>query len=130
MTLTQWSKFLLKQVLPLTVMVITSTWTIVEIVKSLRFRKQINSQRSEKSVQCFGVTIGVIVLFIVTNAPLAFFVFDTSINGARFKPSFTETVRLLLCRKKKRQGYVTTMTSLQDRSIADEKNKEVTCDMT
>ncbi|ELT98413.1 hypothetical protein CAPTEDRAFT_203673 [Capitella teleta] len=96
LTITQWSKFLLKQILPLTVMVVTSTWTIVQILKSLRFRKQVNSQKSEKKIQCFGVTIGVIVLFIVTNAPLAFYIFDTSINGQDFTPSYSFSVFLLI----------------------------------
>ncbi|ELT88863.1 hypothetical protein CAPTEDRAFT_190675 [Capitella teleta] len=78
----QYSKFILKQVIPLVVMSVTGTWTVVMIFKSRRFQKQANIQKTGNNLQCFGVTIGVIVLFIVTNITQAIFALDTSINGS------------------------------------------------
>ncbi|ELT88864.1 hypothetical protein CAPTEDRAFT_190676 [Capitella teleta] len=78
----QYSKFILKQVIPLVVMSVTGTWTVVIIFKSRRFQKQANIQKTGNNLQCFGVTIGVIVLFIVTNITQAIFALDTSINGS------------------------------------------------
>ncbi|ELT89096.1 hypothetical protein CAPTEDRAFT_194585 [Capitella teleta] len=73
----QYSKFILKQVIPLVVMSVTGTWTVVMIFKSRRFQKQANIQKTGNNLQCFGVTIGVIVLFIVTNITQAIFALDT-----------------------------------------------------
>jgi hypothetical protein len=70
----QYGSFILKQVVPLGVLILTNTMTIWEIFKSMKFRKQMSSSKG-KEVQCLGITVGVIVLFIVTNTPTAIFVF-------------------------------------------------------
>ncbi|ELU07238.1 hypothetical protein CAPTEDRAFT_190162 [Capitella teleta] len=92
----QYSKFALKQITPLVVMVVTGSWTIVVISKSRRFQKEANVQRKDNKLQCFGVTIGVIVLFILTNTPLALYALDASINGHKSSTTDTFHVSILL----------------------------------
>ncbi|ELU01013.1 hypothetical protein CAPTEDRAFT_195566 [Capitella teleta] len=77
-------KFLLYQVIPLLLMSTTNILTIREIVKGIKFRKSSTNNSGKNRVQCLGVTLVVITVFIVTNCPSAAFTLSTLI-GAKLK---------------------------------------------
>lgn len=84
---TSYGRLILKQVVPLTLLIFTSIRTMNDIIKSLRFRNQ-NSKNTRKDVPCLGMTMGVISVFVFTNIPLVVYSLNISINGPYRNASF------------------------------------------
>ena len=88
---TSYGKFILRQVIPLFLMIFTSSWTMKCIIRSMRFRQRSASATKKQNVPCLGLTLVVIAVFMVTNFPLALYALDQSINGIRPPPTSLTT---------------------------------------
>ncbi|ELU13643.1 hypothetical protein CAPTEDRAFT_204089 [Capitella teleta] len=94
-TIIMYLKFLLHQMLPLLLMSTTNILTIREIVKGIKFRKSSTNNSGKNRVQCLGVTLGVITVFIVTNCPSAAFTLSTLIGAGLKRGSALHLLELL-----------------------------------
>ncbi|ELT98586.1 hypothetical protein CAPTEDRAFT_218290 [Capitella teleta] len=75
-------KLLFQQLVPLALMFTTNIWTINEIIKGIKFRRN-NTSGKQQKVQCLGVTLGVITVFILTNSPAIFNSLSNVIDPSR-----------------------------------------------
>ncbi|ELU09656.1 hypothetical protein CAPTEDRAFT_199221 [Capitella teleta] len=75
------TKFIIQQAIPLTMMCITNTWTIQQVIKGNRFRRSTsNSKDQSGGVQCLGMTLGITAYFLLTHTSAAFYALNQAIN--------------------------------------------------
>ncbi|ELU03764.1 hypothetical protein CAPTEDRAFT_192332 [Capitella teleta] len=94
--ITMYMRLILQQGIPLTMMVITNSWTIYEITKSIKFRKQNSDQGGQQGVQCLGMTLGVTIVFVITQIPATSYSLSVVINGTSVATSEAQGVAIVL----------------------------------
>lgn len=80
-------KFALKQVIPLSLMIATNSLTLKELALNRKFRNETAGGKTLNNIQCLRITVGVIVIFVVTNIPRSVYLFNVAINGLPSNPS-------------------------------------------
>ncbi|ELU17944.1 hypothetical protein CAPTEDRAFT_185997 [Capitella teleta] len=88
-TIASYLKVFHRQILPLVLMLITNIWTILLIVKAMKFRQSSTTSGGKQKVQCLGVTYGVITVFVVTNSPAAVNALSDIIDSNRRRVNIT-----------------------------------------
>ncbi|ELT90744.1 hypothetical protein CAPTEDRAFT_208567, partial [Capitella teleta] len=85
-----YAEFLLRFALPLLLMAVTNTWTLAAIWRSDRFRKKIdNSAKSAlKAPRCLSITVGLVVIFFVTQLLRAALLVDGMIFSYQHRGTF------------------------------------------
>ncbi|ELT91579.1 hypothetical protein CAPTEDRAFT_204481 [Capitella teleta] len=88
----RYSEFLLRFAIPIAFMTVTNTWTISIIRKSDQFRRRINkdARHTVKTPKCLTLTVGIVIIFFITQLPLAVFQLDAIVfyNDHRFTVGF------------------------------------------
>lgn len=87
-------KFAIKQIIPLSMMIVTNTLTLKELANNQKFRSKSAQGHAKTDVACLGITVGVIVVFILTNIPKAYYTFHATINDYPDKISITTGIIL------------------------------------
>ncbi|ELT94908.1 hypothetical protein CAPTEDRAFT_192186 [Capitella teleta] len=79
--LCRYVEFFFRFAIPLSAMIVANTWTMVIIRKSDQFRKGMDreARSAMKTPKCLTMTIGLVIIFIVTQMPKAAFLLDTMI---------------------------------------------------
>ena len=82
--------FIFGLLMPLLVMMVTSTITLYKLSQSRHFRSTITSQETTKhgSNLCYGITIGVIFAFIITQTPETVLLFMAMLHLMKMKGNF------------------------------------------
>ncbi|ELU14878.1 hypothetical protein CAPTEDRAFT_212625 [Capitella teleta] len=85
-------EFVFRFAIPLTVMMVSNTWTMSIIRKSDKFRRGLDTKTrcAVKTPKCLTMTVGLVIIFFMTNLPKAAFLFDSMIffNKHRFTIAF------------------------------------------
>ncbi|ELU17783.1 hypothetical protein CAPTEDRAFT_212141 [Capitella teleta] len=91
-------EFLFRFAVPFAVMMVSNTWTMSIIRKSDKFRRGLDkdTRSAVNSPKCLTMTVGLVIIFFITQLPKAAFLFDTVIffNKHRFTLAF-ETFAIL-----------------------------------
>lgn len=71
-------EFLLRFAIPIMVMTASNSWTLFAINRSDRFRREMDIETSSnvKTVKCLTITLGLVVIFFLTQLPKAAFLLD------------------------------------------------------
>jgi hypothetical protein len=87
-------EFILRFILPLTIMAVSNTWTLAVIRKSNMFRKKHASTSTDhRSTKCLATTVGLVILFFCTQLVHAGITFDGILFGREHRGSlFSETI--------------------------------------
>ncbi|ELT90187.1 hypothetical protein CAPTEDRAFT_190453 [Capitella teleta] len=91
-------EFVFRFAVPLSVMMVSNTWTMSIIQKSDNFRRGLDKEtrRAVKTPKCLTMTVGLVIIFFITQLPKAAFLFDAVMffNKHRFTLAF-ETFAIL-----------------------------------
>ena len=94
--------FIFKMVVPLGIMLVTNSLTLVTIHRSRMFRQKAAStsgqaaKSTSESAQCLAITVGVVVGFFVTQAPRSWFYVDSISSGLKHRGFFAFEVCIVV----------------------------------
>ncbi|ELT90989.1 hypothetical protein CAPTEDRAFT_196980 [Capitella teleta] len=79
--LCRYVEFFFRFAIPLSAMIVANTWTMTIIRKSDQFRKGMDreARSAMKTPKCLTMTIGLVIIFIITQMPKAAFLLDQMI---------------------------------------------------
>ncbi|ELU17057.1 hypothetical protein CAPTEDRAFT_213528 [Capitella teleta] len=90
-------EFLLRIAIPLIVMTISTTWTLILIRRQNALRRSLATEAKEvPKIKYLTSTVGVVVIFFITHLTRAIYLTDTLINGTKNRGTLiTELINIL-----------------------------------
>ncbi|ELU08419.1 hypothetical protein CAPTEDRAFT_213224 [Capitella teleta] len=93
-----YAEFLTRFAIPLTVMTVSNTWTLLLICRSDKYRHEVDAEtKIAPNTKCLALTVGVVVIFFIIQVPRAGYLIDLMIYFNDHRTLFYYEVFILFC---------------------------------